>query len=96
MFAFGLLLQVCLASFQNAQLTYLAYRLAEYASLADSTSQEVEALFEEHAALMSGLSVSLEQSDQNGTELTVVRLGWPGPFGLHLGTEGIAVAEIQR
>jgi hypothetical protein len=96
MFAFGLLLQVCLASFQNAQLTYLAYRLAEYASLADSTSQEVEALFEEHAALMSGLSVSLEQSDQNGTELNVVRIAWPGPFGLNLGTEGIAVAEIQR
>jgi hypothetical protein len=56
----------------------------------------VEALFEEHAALMSGLSVSLEQSDQNGTELNVVRIAWPGPFGLNLGTEGIAVAEIQR
>jgi hypothetical protein len=56
----------------------------------------VEALFEEQAAVMSGLSVSLEQRDQNGTELTVVRLGWPGPFGLHLGIEGIAVAEIQR
>lgn len=94
--AFSLLLQVCFGSFQSAQLTYLAYRLAEYASLADSTEESIEALFQSESSKFPGLSTSLHWAENHGVEMSVVRLAQPGPFGLELGAEGVAIVEVQN
>lgn len=94
-FTFGLLLQVCFGSFQSAQLTYLAYRFAEYASLADSTEESIDALVQSETAKWPELSFSVQWLENQGVELSVVRLSQPGPFGLELNAEGIAIVELQ-